>query len=56
MPSDQLTTLELSRGFILPALDITVQESTIRFKRLIPLEMGPGARAESHSTIVKLAT
>ena len=26
--------LELNRGFILPALDITVQGSTIRFKRL----------------------
>ena len=33
--------LELSSGFILPALDITVQGSTIRFKKAwILLEMG----------------
>ena len=32
--NDQLTMLELSTGLILPALDITVPGSTIRFKRL----------------------
>ena len=32
--NDQLTTFELRRGVILPALDITVPGSKIRFKRI----------------------
>ena len=32
--NDQLTMLELSRGFLVPALDITVQDPAICFKWL----------------------
>ena len=42
--NDQLTTLELRRGFILPAFEITVPGPTIRFTKIL-LEMG----FESHN-------